>query len=81
MTDFIDNLFSKEKKEAMKNAPFETTYRFRVKTSKSNFYIYSVRIYPKKGENYQTAYDKCEKIAKMAFASIKSIEFIEMSEK
>ena len=80
MTDFIDSLFSKERKEAMKNAPIQTTYWFRVKTSNSNYFIYSVNISPQKGENHMTAYDKCERIAKIAYVSIKSIEFVKMRE-
>lgn len=67
-------------KEALKIAPFETTYYFKVTINRHCSYEYTVKINPRSRENYYTALERCEKVAICAYKKFKKIEFIKMRE-
>jgi hypothetical protein len=70
------------KNKAQRNAPSATVFYFlvHVKNLKSSPYKYSATIYPKKGENESTAWERVEKVSSIAYMNVEKIEFVKMQE-
>ena len=68
-------------KQCLKNAPIKTIFYFHVylKGIKKPI-LYTATIYPQKGENELTAWDRVEKVSKIAYVNVEKIEFTGMKE-
>lgn len=71
------------KNKAQRNAPSATVFYFlvHVKNLKSSPFKYSATIYPKKGENESTAWERVMKVSAIAYKNVELIEFKKMREK
>ena len=79
---YIDIESRNFKNKAQRNAPNSTVFYFlvHVKNLKSSPYKYSATIYPKKGENESTAWERVKKVSSIAYVNVEKIEFTGMKE-
>lgn len=70
------------KNKAQRTAPEATIFYFlvHVKNLKSSPLKYSATIYPKKGENESTAWERVRKVSAIAYVNVVGIEFLKMKE-